>query len=187
MRPVPKTLPTFVTCGNLAAGFLAALLAVRGNFVPAAALILVAAGLDLLDGAVARRSASNEAFGGNLDSLADLVSFGVAPAIVLYLSSLYALPVVGVAVCTVYVVCGALRLARFPLVKNSEHFVGLPVPPAGVAIAGLALLGLTWPVMMVSALVLSALMVSEIPFPKLSNASLTGRSRNKKQPSTEDL
>ena len=180
-------LPTLITCGNLAAGFLAGLLAVGGNFVPAAALILVAAALDLLDGAVARAKATDGEFGGNLDSLADLVSFGVAPAIVLYLSSLHAVPITGVAACTIYVVCGALRLARFPLVKSPEHFVGLPIPPAGAILAGLALLGLIWPIVLVATLILSALMVSEIPFPKLPNTSLAGQPRDEKHPSTEDL
>jgi CDP-diacylglycerol--serine O-phosphatidyltransferase len=180
-------LPTFITCGNLAAGFLAGLLAVQGNSVQAAALVLGAAGLDLLDGAVARKSASDGEFGGNLDSLADLVSFGVAPALMLYMASLHASPITGVAACIFYVVCGALRLARFPLVKSTEHFIGLPIPPVGVMLAGLALLGLIWPLMLAAILILSVLMVSEIPFPKPSGALLPGRSRNKKHPSTEKL
>ncbi len=180
-------LPTLVTCGNLTAGFLAALLAAQGRFVQAAALVLVAAGLDLLDGAVARASDSEGQFGMNLDSLADLVSFGVAPAIAIYLSSLQALSTAGVAVCLLYVVCGALRLARFPLVKSRSHFVGLPVPPAGVALAGLAAITLTWPLVLAVVLLFSVLMVSRIPIPKLSAVSLPGRSRNKEHPSTEEL
>ncbi len=181
-------LPTIITCGNLSAGFLAALLAVQGRFIQAAALVLVAAGLDLIDGAVARASDTDGEFGVNLDSLADLVSFGVAPAVALYLSALHALPVTGVAACLLYVVCGALRLARFPMVKSPEHFIGLPIPPAGVALAGLAVLDPTWwPLVLATVLLLSALMVSEIPFPKLSGLSLPGRSRDKKRPSTEDL
>lgn len=185
MKPSP--LPTLITCGNLSAGFLAALLAIQGSFVQSAVLVLVAAGLDLLDGAVARGSASDGEFGGNLDSLADLVSFGIAPAVAIYLSSLHSLPVTGVAVCLFYLVCGALRLARFPLVKSREHFVGLPVPPAGVALTGLAALNLTWPMMLAATLLFSALMVSEIPIPKLSVLFTPKRYRNKKQPSTEEL
>ena len=88
-------LPTVITCGNLSAGFLAVLLAVQGKLVQAAALVLAAAVLDLVDGAVARASDTDGDFGVNLDSLADLVSFGVAPAVALYLSSLHALPVMG--------------------------------------------------------------------------------------------
>ncbi|CAN5837519.1 hypothetical protein BH23ACT11_BH23ACT11_20720 [soil metagenome] len=181
------TLPSVITCGNLAAGFLAILLASQGKFVSAAALVLVAAGLDVLDGAVARASATDSAFGVNLDSLADLVSFGIAPAIAIYISALSVLPVSGVAVCLLYVVCGALRLARFPTVRNPDYFVGLPIPPAGVMLAGLAVLGLTWPLMLAAVLSISMLMVSEITFPKLSGIPLGGRSRSKKRPSTEDL
>lgn len=180
-------LPTLITCGNLAAGFLALLLAVQGSFIRAVALVLVAAGLDLLDGAVARGSSSDGEFGSNLDSLADLVSFGVAPAAVLHLSSLHALPILGVAACIFYVVCGALRLARFPLVKVPEQFVGLPIPPAGVILVGLTVLDVGWPLLLAATLVCSVLMVSEIPFPKLSGISLSGRSRGKKRPSAGDL
>ncbi|MGI9049123.1 MAG: CDP-diacylglycerol--serine O-phosphatidyltransferase [Rubrobacteraceae bacterium] len=180
-------LPTLITCANLAAGFLAVLLAVQGRFIQAAILILVAAGLDLLDGAVARASDTDVEFGINLDSLADLVSFGVAPAVVLYLSSLYALPVIGVAVCLFYVTCGTLRLARFPLVKSPEYFIGLPIPPAGVVLAGLALLDPPQAFVLVSVLFLGLLMISEVPFPKPSKIPLLRRSRDKKRPSTEDL
>lgn len=181
------SLPIFITCGNLSAGFLAALLAIQGRFVAAAILVLAAAGLDLLDGAMARRGASECEFGGNLDSLADLVSFGITPAIAIYLSSLQALPTAGVAVCLFYVVCGALRLARFPLVKSRNHFVGLPVPPAGVVLAGLAAITLTWPLALAVVLLFSVLMVSRIPIPKLSAVSLPGRPSNKEHPSTEEL
>lgn len=180
-------LPTLITCGNLSAGFLAVLLAFQGRFFQTAALVLVAAGLDLLDGAVARGSASDGEFGGNLDSLADLVSFGVAPAIALYMSSLHALPVAGVAVCLFYVVCGALRLARFPLVKNREHFVGLPIPPAGVVLAGLAALGLSWPLVLVVVIAFSVLIIGETIFPKPSSLPLPKRVRDEKHPSTEEL
>lgn len=161
-------LPTLITCGNLASGFLAVLLAVQGSFVPAAGFVFVAAALDLLDGAVARRSGTDCQLGGNLDSLADLISFGVAPAVALYLAALHELPLPGVAACILYVVCGALRLARFPLVKSPEHFAGLPIPPAGVLLAGLAVLDPPWSFALVPVLLLSALMVSEIPFPKLT-------------------
>ena len=180
-------LPTLITCGNLAAGFIAVLLAVQGRFVQAAVFVLVAAALDLLDGAVARRSETESEFGGNLDSLADLVSFGVAPAVALYLASLHALPVTGVAVCLLYVVCSALRLARFPLVKSPDHFIGLPIPPAGVTLAGLAALDFPQAFVLVSVLLLSALMVSEIPFSKLPGIQLPGRSRHKKRSSAEEL
>ncbi len=181
-------LPTLITCANLAAGFLAVLLAVQGRFVQAAIFILVAAGFDLLDGAVARSSDTEGEFGINLDSLADFVSFGAAPAVALYLSSsLHALPVIGVAVCLFYVTCGTLRLARFPLVKSPEYFIGLPIPPAGVVLAGLAVLDLPQAFVLVSVLFLGLLMISEVPFPKPSKIPLLRRSRDKKSPPTGDF
>ncbi|CAN5633961.1 hypothetical protein BH24ACT22_BH24ACT22_10510 [soil metagenome] len=179
--------PTLVTCGNLAAGFLALLLAIEGNYSWAAGLVVVAAVLDLLDGAVARGSGTDGDFGCNLDSLADLISFGVVPAATIYLSSLHSLTVLGAAAGIFYVVCGALRLARFPLVKSPDHFVGLPIPPAGVTLAVLALLGLNLPLVVAATVVLGLLMVSEVPFPKTFNGLLPERSRNKKRPFTEDL
>ena len=174
-------LPVFITCGNLAAGFLAVLFAVGESYVQAATLVLVAAVLDLLDGAVARSSASDSEFGGNLDSLADLVSFGVAPAVALYLAALQAWPVAGVAACLLYVVCGALRLARFPLVKSPEYFIGLPIPPAGIVLSGLAALDFPRTFVLVSVLLLSALMVSKIPFRKLPGIKPPGRSCEKER------
>ncbi len=180
-------LPTFITCGNLAAGFAALILALQGRFVWAAGLVLFAAALDLLDGAVARRRGVDGEFGRNLDSLADMVSFGVVPAAVLYLALFQNSPVVGAAVCFVYVVCGALRLARFPLVQRSERFVGLPIPPAGVVLVVLSALGPPPVVALASALLVSVLMVSEVPFPKLPEPASPRRSRmpERERPSTE--
>ena len=180
-------LPTLITCGNLAAGFLAALLAIQGNFVEAAGLVLAAAALDVLDGALARKNDCAGDFGGNLDSLADLVSFGVAPAVTVYLSTLNAIPVFGPAACVIYVVCGALRLARFPLVKRPNHFIGLPIPPAGVMLAGLAILNLNSLPVLTGILVLSLLMVSSLPISKLSGIPFPGRPRNKKRPTAEEV
>ena len=180
-------LPTLITCGNLAAGFLATLFAIRGNYTEAAGLVLAAAALDVLDGAVARKKDCVGDFGGNLDSLADLVSFGVAPAVAVYLSTLNAIPVFGPAACVLYLVCGALRLARFPLVKRLNHFVGLPIPPAGVMLAGLATPNLNPLLVLAAILVLSLLMVSSLPIPKLSGIPFPGRPRNKKRSTAEEL
>src|SRR3712207_9439439 len=89
----------------------------------------------MLDGAAARRAGNENAFGTNLDSLADVVSFGAAPALALYMSSLYVVPVVGVAACLLFFLCGAWRLARFSTCKNPLYFVGCPIPGAGVLVA----------------------------------------------------
>ena len=156
-----------ITSGNLVAGFLALVLAAEGRLALAAVLVGVAATCDALDGLVARRTRSECMFGGRLDSLADLISFGAAPAMMLYAGDLRALPVAGLAACVAFFVCGAWRLARFSLVENRHHFVGLPIPPAGVIAMVLALSAAPALVVAGIATVLAALMISTIPFPTL--------------------
>lgn len=162
-----------LTSGSLAAGFLALFLVFQtNNLVAAAGLVALAAIFDGLDGAVARRIGSEGEFGTNLDSLADVISFGAVPAFALYWGSLHALPVIGLAACLVFFLCGAWRLARFTLLKNPFYFVGFPIPAAGVLVALLAaLLAATSPQPFVAlpvVLVLSFLMICTIPFPTLS-------------------
>ncbi len=175
-----RALPHFATCGNLASGFLAVLFAASDDFVHAAAFVLAAAVLDLLDGAIARNGCEKKGdglseFGKNLDSLADVVSFGAAPAFAAYAAVLHALPMVGIAGCLAFFVCGALRLARFPLVGGPDRFVGLPIPPAGLFVAALAALGPP-PLLVLAALAAtSVLMVSTVPFP--TPAALFGRKK----------
>jgi CDP-diacylglycerol--serine O-phosphatidyltransferase len=165
-------LPNLLTSGSLVAGFLSILLIFQGNILQAAGLVALAAVFDVLDGPVARRVGTEGEFGTNLDSLADLVSFGAAPALALYMSSLYALPVVGLVACVVFFLCGAWRLARFSLTKNPLYFLGCPIPAAGVLVALLAtLLAAIGPqplLALLVVLVLSVLMVSTHPFPTLS-------------------
>ena len=126
---------------------------------------MLAGVFDVVDGAVARRTSAECAFGSNLDSLADLVSFGAAPALVVFLSLLHVVPVAGIGACLGFVLCGAWRLARFPLVRNARHFVGLPIPAAGVIAAVLAALGPPPGLMLAVTLALALLMVSAAPFP----------------------
>ena len=161
------TLSTAVTSGNLAAGFLALLLATERSFVQTTALILLAAGFDSIDGPIARRASKEGAFGVTLDSLADLVSFGVTPALALYFGSLHEIPVAGLLACLGFLLCGAWRLARFPLVNHREYFVGLPVPPAGVLVTFLAASSASPILALLVVLLLSGLMVSEVHCPKL--------------------
>lgn len=162
------SLANFLTSGSLVAGFLSVLLIFRDNLVAAAALIAAAAVFDLLDGAAARRAGNENAFGTNLDSLADVVSFGAAPALALYMGSLYALPVVGLAGCLVFFLCGAWRLARFSTCKNPLYFIGCPIPGAGVAVAVLAAFGPPPFFALPVALILGVLMIGTMPFPTLS-------------------
>jgi CDP-diacylglycerol--serine O-phosphatidyltransferase len=163
------TLANALTSGSLVAGFLSVLLVFRGNYVEAAGLVAIAAILDILDGAAARRSDKGDgAFGTNLDSLADVVSFGAVPALALYMSSLYALPIFGLAACLIFFLCGAWRLARFSTCKNRLYFVGCPIPGAGVLLALLAAMGAPPFVALPVALILGALMIGTMPFPTIS-------------------
>lgn len=168
-------LPSLVTCTGLVCGFAALVFAARYEFGRAALLVGMAALLDALDGTLARRGGGDCDFGTNLDSLADLVSFGVVPALALYLQTLHQLGGLGAAPCAAFVVCGALRLARFPLVKNDRCFVGLPIPPAGVILAALCAAGPPPLPAALAAAGLSALMVSRLPFPTLAGLAALGR------------
>jgi CDP-diacylglycerol--serine O-phosphatidyltransferase len=164
-------LPNALTSGSLAAGFLALLVIFQTNhLLVAAGLVALAAVFDMLDGAMARRTGNNDdAFGANLDSLADVVSFGAVPALALYWGSLYALPYfIGLAACLIFFVCGAWRLARFSLCKHPLYFLGCPIPFAGVLVALLAALAPHPLLALPIALVLGALMVGTLPFPTLS-------------------
>lgn len=162
------TLANALTSGSLVAGFFAVLLVFSGDYYSAAGLILLAAVFDVLDGAAARRAGNEGTFGTNLDSLADVVSFGAAPALALYMSSLYTLPIVGVLSCLVFFLCGAWRLARFSTCKNPLYFVGCPIPGAGVLVAILAAFGIHQFLALPVVLILGILMIGTMPVPTLS-------------------
>ena len=157
-----------ITSGTLAAGFAAVMLAAEGRLHWAAVAVVVAAVLDAVDGEVARRTSVSERFGGNLDSLADLVAFGVAPALMLQRGGLQDVPVVGTGACLASLLAGAWRLARFPLVQDRHRFVGMPIPPAGLVAACTAALALPAEFALTVALLLAFLMVSAVPFPTLA-------------------
>ncbi len=160
--------PNLITSGNLLAGCLALVVAAQGHLGWAAGLVLAAGICDSLDGLVARRTDSESAFGSRLDSLADLVSFGAAPALVLYAGALDAVPVGGITACLAFVLGGAWRLARFSLVENRHYFVGLPIPPAGVIAVLLGVSAAPPLAVCLVAAVLAGLMTSTVPFPTLA-------------------
>ena len=166
-----------ITSGTLAAGFAAVLLAADGRLHGAAVAVAAAAVLDAVDGPVARRMSVSERFGCNLDSLADVVAFGVAPALMLHRGVLDAVPVVGTGACLAFLLAGAWRLARFPLVEDRHRFVGMPIPPAGVIAAAAAALAPPAALTLVLTLVLALLMVSAIPFPTLFTLRRLARRR----------
>ncbi len=135
-------LPTLFTVGNLFCGYLSIWASIRGTFESAAALVIVAAVLDALDGRIARLTNSTSDFGEEYDSLADLVSFGVAPAVLAYSWGLADFGRVGWMASFLFVVCGSMRLARFNIqtkITDKRYFVGLPIPAAAATIVTLVL------------------------------------------------
>jgi len=131
-------LPNLMTTGNLFCGFYAIIHSIKGDFVSAAYWIVGASGFDFLDGRLARLTRATSKFGAEYDSLSDLVSFGVAPAIMLFLWALQPFGRVGWLGCFLYVTCGALRLARFNVqahVVEKNFFQGLPIPMASGIVA----------------------------------------------------
>lgn len=131
-------LPNLLTTGALFAGFYAIVSAMQGNFENAAVAIFVAMVLDGMDGRVARLTNTSSAFGEQYDSLSDMVSFGLAPALVMFSWSLHDLGKLGWAAAFIYAACAALRLARFNTqigIVDKKHFVGLASPAAAAIIA----------------------------------------------------
>jgi CDP-diacylglycerol--serine O-phosphatidyltransferase len=164
-----------ITSGSLAAGFAALMLAGDGRLDWALAAVGVAALLDSVDGYVARRTSVCGPFGCHLDSLADLVAFGVAPALMLHHGVLGSVP--GAGLCLAFVMAGAWRLARFPLIEDREHFIGLPIPPAGLVAAAVAFLAPPAAAAAVVCLLLALLMVSAFTVPTLAELGRLVRRR----------
>ncbi|MDR2191284.1 MAG: CDP-diacylglycerol--serine O-phosphatidyltransferase [Endomicrobium sp.] len=184
--------PSLFTCGNMACGFLSMLASIEGNFTKAAWLLILSIAFDMLDGRVARMTKTTSEFGVQLDSLSDLVSFGLAPAVMMYQLVLNSMDKIGVAIAVLFVLCSALRLAKFNVTAKDgvvhSSFIGLPTPAsAGLLISfvlsyelliaepGQALNFKTIPLLMknmpvffklmpVVMVVLSLLMVSTVPY-----------------------
>lgn len=136
-------LPNLFTTANLFCGFYSAIASMKGMYEIAAITILIAVVLDSLDGKIARITHTTSKFGGEYDSLCDLVTFGVAPAILIYNWSLLSYGKWGWLAAFLFVVCGALRLARFNVqigVIDSRVFNGLPIPGGAAVVATSVLL-----------------------------------------------
>ncbi|MDI7260974.1 MAG: CDP-diacylglycerol--serine O-phosphatidyltransferase [Thermodesulfobacteriota bacterium] len=186
MRKGVYILPNLFTTGNLFCGFWAIISVFQEKFFYAAAAILLATVFDVLDGKVARLSGATSKFGVQYDSLADLVSFGVAPALLAFSWALRPYGRFGWLAAFLFVVCGALRLARFNVQSSSgevKHFKGLPIPAAASMIALTILLYLRlietgWVkdiVILVMIYILAFLMVSNIHYFSLKELDLARR------------
>lgn len=180
-------LPVTITSLGLLAGFYSLISSVNGHFEVAAVMIAIAFVCDGLDGRVARASRTSSEFGVEYDSLSDVVAFGVAPATLAYSWALKPLGGIGIVTAGLFVVCGALRLARFNVQTGStdkRRFVGLPIPGAAAMIAAMALaysyLELDSPRMLCAVgtpltLALGLLMISRVPYPSFKAINLHQR------------
>ena len=131
-------LPSLLTVANMFLGWASILLAMRGDYGTAAPLIGFAMVLDTLDGRIARLTGATSEFGEEFDSLADVISFGLAPAILVFAWGLQPLGRIGWAAGFIYMTATAMRLARFNIqgkTTDKRHFVGLPSPPAAGVLA----------------------------------------------------
>jgi CDP-diacylglycerol---serine O-phosphatidyltransferase len=181
--------PATITSLGLLAGFYSLISSINSHFELAAVMIAVAFICDGLDGRVARLSRSSSQFGVELDSLSDVVAFGVAPAALMYTWALKPLGTMAIVICGLYVVCAALRLARFNVQTGStdkRRFTGLPVPGAAALIAGCALaysyFELSSPralctVTAPMTLALAVLMISSMPYPSFKSIHPRKRSQ----------
>lgn len=182
MKITRAVVPSLFTVLNMFAGFMSIIHASKGEIVPAAWLIILAAGFDALDGIMARITKSSSEFGVEIDSLSDVVSFGVAPAFLVYQTSLHELGGMGIFLSSSLMVFGGLRLARFntQLVGfDKDHFVGLPIPASALTIASFMLsfwsetkgLDGAAPLLPWLVIVLSLLMVSKVKYDTLPRIS----------------
>lgn len=174
-----KAIPNLLTVGNLFLGILAILLAFQdeNQYVDYAAMtVILGMILDGLDGRMARLLNAQSDFGKELDSLSDVITFGVAPAFIVYVAALQELGTLAMLSIAIFPICGALRLARFNVQTggNTGYFVGLPITAAGGALATLALYhNLFSPVYLLLAMLLLAyLMVSKIKYPNFKKVGI---------------
>lgn len=128
---VKQYIPNCVTFINLSLGFSSIIVALEGDIQLGCLLVLIAGVVDRFDGKVARKLHAVSDLGKELDSLCDLVSFGVAPAALMWETSLNKLHNVGFILVIAFVICGAYRLARFNITQQTETFMGIPITIAG--------------------------------------------------------
>ncbi len=176
---ITKSIPNLFTIGNLGLGVIAIILAFNNDTNSsntAALLVIIAMLLDGLDGRVARALNAQSEFGKELDSLSDVISFGVAPAFIMYQAAFQGLPpALAWAATAIFPICGALRLARFNVKDGIPgYFIGLPIPAAGGVLATLALFHteLHYSLLLLSTLALSFLMVSNMKYPNFKKLGL---------------
>lgn len=190
---IGKLVPSSITLLALASGITAIRFGIDDKWAIAVSFIILAGILDMLDGRAARMLGADSRFGAQLDSLADLVSFGVAPGIIMYRWSLHQMDHLGWIAALIFCACGAIRLARFNVesvrdegaTKGNPYFIGLPTPAAACMVLLPLLVSFQWNDPMIKhawvsltiLLVTSALMVSRLPTPSIKYMKLQRQHR----------
>ncbi len=191
MKKPRSIIPNLFTMANMLIGFVAIIFASRGDSVSlayAGIMIFIASFFDLADGAIARALNVQSSMGVQLDSLADAISYGIAPGIIVYQAFLIKLPEIGcgfnygILIASIYPTCAVYRLARFNLTEKAKGFNGLPSPAAGIFITSFAALTpLNFPVIgdisynlpievfIVIYIIVSLIMVTTIDYSKIFN------------------
>lgn len=175
-------LPNFFTASSIFAGIYSIISAIDGNFALAAWMVLLSLIFDGLDGRVARLTNTCSKFGIEFDSLADIVAFGVAPAVLIFLYAGHDFGRFGIMTSALFVIFGAIRLARFNVMTGESEpsvFIGVPIPTAAVFVSILVLLYEKYAfaaeyrlAILVAALVVAVLMVSNIRYPSFKKVDM---------------
>lgn len=171
-----RALPSILTIGNLFLGIVAMILSVQGEWRYGAIMVIIGMFLDGLDGRVARMLNAQSEFGKELDSLSDIISFGVAPALIMYTSILHTYGIAGWLITAIFPICGAIRLARFNVHPGIPgYFIGLPITAAGGVLATMSLYSdmvSSSLFMVIGMMFLAFLMVSQIKYPNFKKVGI---------------
>ena len=190
VRVSRSIVPSFFTVGNMFCGLYSVIAAFGGKIVLAAWMIFFGAFLDAMDGKIARFTGSSSRFGVEYDSLADVISFGFAPSMLIYSSYAKNMGLPGILLSFLPLLFGSIRLARFNIQLkgfDKEHFTGLPIPIAALALASFIIFSQYFfyvPVRFPKALIViiflvSILMVGTMRYEKLPNFNFKGTNRDK--------
>lgn len=182
-------LPNLFTAGSIFLAILAIFSAYNGNFERAFWYVVVSSVFDALDGRVARLTKTTSQFGKEFDSLADSIAFGVAPAFILYFSVGKSYDKIGVLITALFIIFGAVRLARFNIISATTEpnvFIGLPIPAAALFVTSSVLLQIEYGIgavteicLLITAAVIAVLMVSNIRYPSFKQVDF-GKNRFRK-------
>lgn len=189
MRVKAGLVPSFFTMANMFSGYFSIIQCTQNRFTQAAWLIIAAAVFDTLDGTLARLTKSSSRFGIQYDSLADAISFGLAPSYLAYMVFFRSWGTIGLLISFLPLVFGSIRLAMFNIKQDGlkkEYFEGLPIPAAALTIATFIIFNyhfwerLRWTkLFLILLLFVSAMMISMIIYEKLPEFSLQTSSRNR--------